>query len=818
MQTTKKMQDMASSGKEKEKDMASSTAPSLAFDADGDIAPSSIHTPRAPPHQEVSKLSQHKQKRSAVMPTQQLQEVGGPSSSKKKRSAVSNLHSTVKQVKSPTAKKDIHVKRVKSPTAKKRVRSPLAGMQVRTPVLTSSPMMRLLVSPVVVGARSPAQPSHHVQRSPSRSPPPQNIHDNTSNDITATSTKGSKPRRLRSAIWKDVEPIYESGKLIRGRCIHCNEIFPAARNSGTSHIKRHLDICEERAKVHNMIENLQSTGPTEAAALADWRFDAQRTRGELVRMIVLHELPFSFVEYDGFIRYSASLNPVFKLVGRTTIKMDCMEVFKNHRLALRDMLKDCNSRVSLTADAWTSKGNIGYFCITCHYIDDKWKVQKKIIRFCYIKTPHDASNLYNVMLKSIRYYNIEDKLFSVTLDNAAANTTMVNSLCEHLFTRQLLPSVDLFHVRCAAHVLNLIVKDGLQTLEGVIDNVRESVKYVKASQSRKEKFEEIIAELGISCKKRPSLDVPTRWNSTYLMLKSALPLRVAFHELKKQDLNYNNCPLPIEWDKAKVVCKLLKVFKRGTKVVSGSTYPTSNLYFHQIWKVREALEEGAFDTNATITSMVKEMQKKFDKYWKISYLPNCIPVVLDPRFKFGFVDFRLRQAFGDDADFHINRVDTALSDLFSAYSSPTEDTSDQQSGTSSRQDCLWSDWSHHLSVQRKQGTNELDRYLQDDLFPCDEDDFDILHWWKMHSPMYPTLARIACDLLAVPASTVPSESAFSTSSRVISDYRCSLSIDTVEALMCLQDWFHRIHTSCQVQIWMVMTRILTYEFLLFDRC
>jgi len=120
-----------------------------------------------------------------------------------------------------------------------------------------------------------------------------------------------------------------------------------------------------------------------------------------VRLIDLHELPFSLVECAGFIRYSVSLNPLFKLVCRTTIKCDCIEVYKNHRSVLRDMFKNFNHRVSLTADAWTAKGNVGYFCITCHYIDDNWKVQKKIIRFCFIKTPHDALNMYNVMLKSI---------------------------------------------------------------------------------------------------------------------------------------------------------------------------------------------------------------------------------------------------------------------------------------------------------------------------------------------------------------------------------------------------------------------------------
>jgi hypothetical protein len=78
----------------------------------------------------------------------------------------------------------------------------------------------------------------------------------TRNDNTSTSTHDSKSRKLRSAIWKKVEPIYHQEKLVQGHFIHCNEIFPAAQNSGTSHIKSHLDNCEQRAKIQDMVEKL----------------------------------------------------------------------------------------------------------------------------------------------------------------------------------------------------------------------------------------------------------------------------------------------------------------------------------------------------------------------------------------------------------------------------------------------------------------------------------------------------------------------------------------------------------------------------------
>jgi hypothetical protein len=48
-----------------------------------------------------------------------------------------------------------------------------------------------------------------------------------------------------------------------------------------------------------------------------------------------------------------------------------------------------------------------------------------------------------------------------------------------------------------------------------------------------------------------------------------------------------------------------------------------------------------------------------------------------------------------------------------------------------------------------------------------------------------TLAR---DILAIPASTVASESAFSSGDKIISEYRSRLTSETVQALVCLQDW------------------------------
>lgn len=81
------------------------------------------------------------------------------------------------------------------------------------------------------------------------------------------------------------------------------------------------------------------------------------------------------------------------------------------------------------------------------------------------------------------------------------------------------------------------------------------------------------------------------------------------------------------------------------------------------------------------------------------------------------------------------------------------------------------------------GKSELDKYLAENT----EDDvkgFDSLSWWKCTSPRFPILSRMACDILAIPISIVASESAFSTSGRVLDDFRISLSLLTLQCLIC----------------------------------
>ena len=69
----------------------------------------------------------------------------------------------------------------------------------------------------------------------------------------------------------------------------------------------------------------------------------------------------------------------------------------------------------------------------------------------------------------------------------------------------------------------------------------------------------------------------------------------------------------------------------------------------------------------------------------------------------------------------------------------------------------------------------------------DDEDFDILIWWKSQQHKY-VLSIIARDVQTVLVSTVASEAAFSAGGRVVSDKRYSLAPDSIEANTCVKDW------------------------------
>ncbi|XP_061368106.1 zinc finger BED domain-containing protein RICESLEEPER 2-like [Gastrolobium bilobum] len=368
---------------------------------------------------------------------------------------------------------------------------------------------------------------------------------------------------------------------------------------------------------------------------------------------------------------------------------------------------------------------------------------------------------------------------------------MVRNLKSQLgLQKLLLCDGQFFHVRCSAHILNLIVQEGLKVSSDALSKIRESFKYLRGSEGRMKAFKECIDQVGgINTSKGLCLDVPTRWNSTYLMLESALIYRRVFSILEFSDKNYKYCPTLDEWDIREKIMGFLKPFYDITELISGTSYPTANLYFLQVWQIQCSLQNTLHDDDDILKSMAERMMEKFDKYWEEYSIVLALGALLDPRMKTSALSYCYSKVNPLTSEAKVEEIKKNAYNLFDNYACHIPPSSNAQSQSLSDVTSASSRIEKHNQPfnAAKIGKSQLDVYLEEENLEFDDDTFDILQWWKGKAKRLPNLSLMARDL-SIPITTVASESAFSIGSRILNKYKSSLLPECVEALLCTRNW------------------------------
>lgn len=174
-------------------------------------------------------------------------------------------------------------------------------------------------------------------------------------------------------------------------------------------------------------------------------------------------------------------------------------------------------------------------------------------------------------------WNIDRKLSTMTLENCSTNDSLIDHIICEVPSSSLMLNGKVFHMRCCAHILNLIVKDGSKVIEEATERIRDSVVYSTATPKIEEKFEEVARQLHINFGKKLELDCVTRWNSTHTMLETAIAYKDVFPRLRQREHHYKCVTSDGDWLIGKEICEKLKIFTTVTELFSGTKYPTANL-------------------------------------------------------------------------------------------------------------------------------------------------------------------------------------------------------------------------------------------------
>ncbi|XP_019099713.1 PREDICTED: zinc finger BED domain-containing protein RICESLEEPER 2-like [Camelina sativa] len=237
---------------------------------------------------------------------------------------------------------------------------------------------------------------------------------------------------------------------------------------------------------------------------------------------------------------------------------------------LKTVLSRVPGRIGLTTSLWRALTIEGYICLTAHYVDVDWVLKTKIICFSAFPPPHTGVAITMKISELLKDWGIEKKVFTIIIDNASANDSM----------------------------------------QGALDKIRDSVKYVRGSQTRENLFQNCMETVGIQAEAGLISDVATRWNSTHLMLSRAIQFKGALCNLAEVD---KSLPSDFEWERAELICELLQPFAELTKMISSSSYPIANLYFMQVWAIKCWLRDHDDSSDPVICDMVENMN---EKYWE----------------------------------------------------------------------------------------------------------------------------------------------------------------------------------------------------------
>lgn len=659
----------------------------------------------------------------------------------------------------------------------------------------------------------------------------------------ADAQMNSKRRRKKSVVWEHFTIEKVATGCTKARCMQCKKVFAyisGSKLAGTSHLKRHiaLGICPVNRTnqndgqllsltPHPTINGSQSQSQEVNNNLPRKRnkaisFYQDRCRHDIAKMIIMHEYPLTIVELPSFLNSIRALQPQFPNIPLDAIEKECLGVYMREKQTLLNLVNSVDGRVNLSLDIWSTDQSVGYACITGQFIDDDWKLHRRILGIALLPFPESESALNHAILSCISDWNLENKLFAVTLDESFANKAVRKNVKRILSDKNpLILNGKLLIGSCYARVLGLLAQDSLGALSESIKKVRDSVKYVVTIEGIQERFNDLKLQLQVPSTKSLILDDQNQWNTTYNMLIAACELKEVFSCLDAFDPNYQNTLTMDEWKELEILCTFLKLLIDAASILTGPTYPTANAFFHEVWKLQLELKHGALSDDLFIRNLITPMYERFNRYWKDCFLVFSIAVVMDPRFKMKLVEFSFSRIYGEDAESWIKTVSDGVREVFFDYvvqmlPPPTfvvNGTGNFEENTILHCEILktevneneiflstsdgFSDFDVYISGSTSHGNMkpELDQYLEESVLPRMQE-FDVLGWWKLNRKKYPTLSKMASDILCIPVSTVSKDSVFDLRSKKMDRYRCSLRPSTVEALICAKDWLQYGSPEC----------------------
>ncbi|XP_065314825.1 zinc finger BED domain-containing protein 4-like [Gordionus sp. m RMFG-2023] len=405
----------------------------------------------------------------------------------------------------------------------------------------------------------------------------------------------------------------------------------------------------------------------------------------------------------------------------------------------------------------------------------------------YTITTDNAANMIKLIKLLIHHdeEDDEDDILNDYLDNDNLNNNddiIVNENEEPFFNIEninLVPHTRsmLMGIRCASHTFQLAINDCIKNSnEIVIINKARNI----CKKIRNQTTMSILSKLNL---KKPLIDCCTRWNSIYLMLERLLELKNFCQEISAQSNDREKCLSENEW---KIISDILKALYPSyilTKYIQSEQMTMGD--FYAAW-IKCIMQTSKIDTSfaklLVCTIKAREINLKNEVF--------CSAIYLDPRYNV-FLSFEEK----DIAKKHLYKTWNLIQNL----NNQNIENLDTIPTCSHSKDNLDDDFedllmSHEsLNKNSSQGIENYNKCVEIEYIIRSfdnierlEKDANLLNYWGNVKNSMPELYKLAMVVLAVPATQVSVERAFSSLKFILSAQRTKLNPEILENILVIR--------------------------------
>lgn len=355
--------------------------------------------------------------------------------------------------------------------------------------------------------------------------------------------KKNNKRKYRDEVLSFFE-YCDSNKTYKCKVGDCGQIL---KSSYIYNLKRHIiSKHNEVARSLNLSES-ESSDVKKKCKKISISMDKETLIKACVKMTTVHGLPFQTLEYNGF---KDIISPIQESLGITINSKNIHQYITKCSEKIKQTIIDevKNKIVCLKMDSAT-KYDRSILGINLQYLVGP-KIVIRTIAMIEVTKQHTAENLKIEVLNVLKEFNVNlSQILCITTDNGANMVKAVKLLKESLeletepekenenLSEELQShaediQVNLFvtSCRCATHTLQLCAIDVIKHHKENLQAIRDIVKKFKKNPYRN--------TFSANEKRKPFLDVPTRWNSSFEMINCLTTQKEFITDLISDDANF----------------------------------------------------------------------------------------------------------------------------------------------------------------------------------------------------------------------------------------------------------------------------------------